>query len=210
MILLLSALAASLLGLWFAWSRDLNAPAIALTVVVFALVFVIGRRIEAGRDDAWQQAAERVQGSFRPAPGAALLASFGPAPWTAWAQAGELQCVRAIEAPDADPPFALLQVRYPVGEPRGEAQPETWREATVAAVRISQGAPAAALTPVAVADGSAGAHNGAWGFVWRKGTQDAGASVDANELPALLEEARRALRPLSLSAPGPRAAPAGR
>jgi hypothetical protein len=162
---------------------------VLLVALAFALVFAIGRRIEAGRDTDWQQAALRVKGNFRRALSPDDLAAFGPAPWTTWAADGELQFPRAIDGRAAQPPFALLQVRYSMRERRGEEHPDSWYEVSVAAVAMPQGGPAHAL--VAIGDGAhAGAHNGRTLFLWQKGGPGAGASLPAAALPDLLQHAR--------------------
>jgi len=169
--------------------RDLPAPAFLLIALAITVAFVIGRRIEGGRDGDWQDAARRMQGSFRSAVAAQDVATFGSAPWTRWAADGELQFPRAIDGRSAQPPFALLQVRYSVRERRGEEHPDSWYEVTVAAVALSQ--PGAATQLVPVDDGAyAGARNGQALFLWKKGSPGAGASLPAADLPGLLQHAR--------------------
>jgi hypothetical protein len=169
--------------------RDLPAPAFLLIAFAIAAAFVIGKRIEGGRDSDWQEAARRVQGSFRSAVPAQDLAAFGLAPWTRWAADGELQFPRAIDGRHTRPPFSVLQVRYSVRERRGEEHPDSWYEVSVAAVAMPQGTATRELVPVA--DGEyAGAHNGQTLFLWKKGSPGAGASLPATELPELLQRAR--------------------
>ena len=155
-------------------------PGLLLAAAGFALVFVFGRNIESRRDAAWQDAAARLQGTFRSKPACSELDRFGtPAPWAQWASDGELQCLRVIEGSD----WALVQVRYSVRERRGEEHPDSWYEVTVAAVRRT----AAAAAP----EGYLTMQNGTSLFLWKKGPRGAGASLEAGELPALLEQARQ-------------------
>jgi hypothetical protein len=214
MIWLAATLLASLAGLWFAWSRGLKLPALVLVAVAFSLVFLLGRRIEGARDVEWQELARRVQGTFQRDPGAGLLARFGaPAPWTAWAADGELQCPRAIVAADAHEPFALLQVRYSVRQRRGEEQPDAWYEVSVAAVRIPGGRATGSLAQVPAGADHVAAHNGEWLFLWKRGPLGAGEPPRPGELADLLQRAAAALKLLSPAAPpappAPPAAPAG-
>jgi hypothetical protein len=189
MLWLIPALLGLLLAVALAWARGLHTPAFVLLVLAIALAFVIGKRIEAGRDADWQEAARRMQGSFRRTLGAGDVAAFGTAPWTLWAADGELQFPRAIVGDAAQPPFALLQVRYSVRERRGEEHPDSWYEVTVAVIALAEGAPARGL--LAIADGDyAGAHNGRTLFLWKKGGPGAGASLTAAQLPQLLQQAR--------------------
>jgi hypothetical protein len=161
-----------------------------LAVAILALVFVFGRGIERRRDAAWQDLAERLQGTFRSAPACSELDRFGtPAPWAQWASDGELRCLRVIESKDGAA-WALVQVRYSVRERRGEEHPDSWYEVTVAAVRRPAAAGPHALVATAAPDGSLAAQNGTSLFLWKKGTLGAGASLDVAEMPALLEEAR--------------------
>ena len=164
--------------------RELLFPGILLAAAGFALVFYFGRGIEARRDAAWRDTAARLQGTFRSGPSCSGLERFGtPTPWAQWSSDGELQCLRVIEGSDAAGPWALVQVRYSVRERRGEEHPDTWHEVTVAALRR----PTAAAAP----DGYVAMQNGQSLFLWKKSKVGAGASLDAEELPALLEQARR-------------------
>ncbi|MEJ8838615.1 hypothetical protein [Ramlibacter sp. AN1133] len=178
-----------------AWMRGLHTVAAVMVVPLFVLLFLVGRRIEGQRDEGWSAAASAVQGTFRTGT-AADCASFGrPAPWDDWARHGELQCPRLIDGRSTQPPFALLQVRYSVRESRGEEHPDTWYEVTVAVLPLAPGAagaPGGTLQPVAATPGHAGVHNGQAVFVWKQGTRGAGEPLPAGELPALLEEGRRA------------------
>jgi hypothetical protein len=192
MLWLVPALVASLVGVWITWTRGLQAPAAILLVVSFALVFVLGRRIEAGQDTEWQDAAAQVGGTFRSAPPLHALDRFGLlAPWNQWARDGELQCTRAVDGIAATPPFALLQIRYSVRERRGEEQPDSWYEVTVAAVRLPHGDPADRLQPVPAPAGWIAMQNGQSLFLWKKGSPGAGATIPGSELPALLQQARQ-------------------
>ena len=156
-----------------------------------ALVFVLGRGIEKRRDAGWQDVAERLHGTFRSAPACSELDRFGsPAPWAQWASDGELRCLRTIEGNDGGA-WALVQVRYSVRERRGEEHPDTWYEVTVAAVRRASATAPHALVAAAAPDGHLALQNGTSVFLWKKGSPGAGASLDAGEMPALLEEARR-------------------
>lgn len=169
-------------------------PGAVLVVAGFALVFMLGRSIEAGRDEAWQKAAARLQGTFRGERPCTDLARFGaPAPWSEWSRDGELRCLRAIEGGVDGVPYALVQIRYSVRERRGEEHPDSWYEVTVAAVHRPAGADSGALIPVAAPNGYAGMQNGRSLFLWKKGSPGVGASLDAAELPTLLEQARRTL-----------------
>jgi hypothetical protein len=165
-----------------------------MVVPVFVLLFLLGRRIEAQRDADWGAAARAVQGTLRTGtPGD--CSRFGrPAPWDDWARDGELQCPRAIDGSAADPPFALVQVRYSVRESRGEEHPDTWYEVTVAVLPLAGAAPVASLAPVAATPGYAGARNAQSLFVWKQGPRGAGAALPARELPGLLEQARTVAR----------------
>lgn len=159
-----------------------------------ALVFILGRGIETRRDAAWQEVAGRLHGTFRAGPSCRDLDRFGvPAPWAQWASDGELHCLRVIEGTEGGGgPWALVQVRYSVRQRRGEEQPDAWYEVTVAVLQRPAAAVAAsALVPAAAPDGYIAMHNGASLFVWKKGTPGAGASLGAEELPTLLEQARR-------------------
>ena len=166
-----------------------------LVVLALAVVFVLGRRIEGARDSDWQGLAARLGAEFQGQPGAALLSQFGTgAPWMAWASDGELQCPRAIQGRDAAGPFALLQVRYSVRQRRGEEQPDAWYEVSVATVRLAQARTGAAPAPVATEPGYEAVHNGEWLFLWKKGRLGAGESLQPEQLPELLERARRLVR----------------
>lgn len=178
----------------FLWSRGMQLPGGVFVVAGFALLFMLGRSIETGRDQAWEEAAARLQGTFLGERPCTDLDRFGaPAPWTAWASDGELQCLRTIEGRVAGLPYALVQVRYSVRQRRGEEQPDAWYEVTVAALQRAAGAAGGALLPVAAPDGYAGMQNGRALFLWKKGSPGAGASIAAAELPALLEQARLTL-----------------
>ncbi len=162
-----------------------------LVIAGFALVFVLGRGIEAGRDREWQQAAARMQGTFRGERPCAELDAFGaPAPWSEWASDGELRCLRSVEGELGGLPYAVVQIRYSVRQRRGEEQPDAWYEVTVAAVRRTGGAAGAGLVPVPAPDGHAAMQNARSLFLWKKGTPGAGAALPAAELPALLEQTR--------------------
>ena len=175
-----------------AWMRGLHTVAAVMVVPLFVLLFMVGRRIEAQRDEDWSEAASAVQGSLRTG-AASDCGRFGrPAPWDAWARHGELQCPRAIDGSAGAAPFSLVQVRYSVREARGEEHPDTWYEVTVAVLPLAKGAAPATLQAVSTAAGYAGAHNGQSVFVWKQGRLGAGAPLSARELPALLEQARRA------------------
>lgn len=194
MLWLVPAVVACFAGAWVLWARDLQLPGVLLALAGFALLFVLGRSIEAGRDQDWESVAARLQAKFRSHPPCADLGRFGaPAPWGEWARDGELQCQRAIEGTIDGVPYALVQVRYSVRERRGEEHPDSWYEVTVAALgRPNQGA-GRALAPVAAPEGYTAVQNGQALFVWKNGSPGAGASLGATELPTLLEHARRAL-----------------
>jgi hypothetical protein len=166
-------------------------PAGLLVVVGFGLLFILGRGIERGRDAQWKEAAARLQGTFRRGPACAGLAPFGAAPWDEWSRDGELQCPRAIEGSVDGLPYALVQVRYSVRERRGEEHPDSWYEVTVAAVRRTGNVAAGPLVAMAAPNGHQAMQNGRSVFLWKQGSPGAGASLDAAELPALLEQARR-------------------
>jgi len=162
---------------------------IALLALALIAVFFLGRRLEGRLDERWQKVARSVQGQFLGSPFPAWVAHFGPdAPWHAWARNGALQIPRAIDGADAQPPFALVQVRYSVREARGETESEQWYEVTVVAVRVppdtntSRAWNVQADLRAAVADGTL--------FVWKAGPRGAGASLRPEELPGLLQEAR--------------------
>lgn len=192
MLWLLPVVIACLAGGWALWTRGMQLPGALLVVAAFALVFVLGRSIETGRDQAWQQAAARLQGTFRAGRPCTALERFGaPAPWSEWSSDGELQCLRSIEGDVDGVPYALVQIRYSVRERRGEEHPDSWYEVTVAAMHRRGGAAAGALLPVAAPDGYVGMQNGRSLFLWKKGSPGAGASLDAAELSTLLEQARR-------------------
>src|SRR5205085_6165138 len=112
-------------------------------------------------------------------------------PWEQWASDGELRCLRVIEGSDGGLPWALVQVRYSVRERRGEEHPDTWHEVTAAALRRPAPTDPPALVSVPATDGHVAMRNGQSLFVWKKGTPGVGASLKADELPMLLEEARR-------------------
>jgi hypothetical protein len=166
---------------------------VLLAAAGFALVFILGRRVETRRDAAWQEVATRLRGTFRAGSSCSELDQFGaPAPWAQWSSDGELRCLRVIEGKEGGGPWALVQVRYSMRERRGEEHPDSWYEVTVAVLRRSAAAVAAsALVPAAAPEGYIAMQNGVSFFVWRKGTPGAGASLGAEELPALLEQARR-------------------
>lgn len=192
MLWLLPVVIACLAGGWALWTRGMQLPGALLVVAAFALEFVLGRSIETGRDQAWQQAAARLQGTFRAGRPCTALERFGaPAPWSEWSSDGELQCLRSIEGDVDGVPYALVQIRYSVRERRGEEHPDSWYEVTVAAMHRRGGAAAGALLPVAAPDGYVGMQNGRSQFLWKKGSPGAGASLDAAELSTLLEQARR-------------------
>src|SRR6478672_8771430 len=131
-----------------------------LAVAILAFVFVFGRGIEKRRDAAWQDLAQRLQGTFRSAPACGELDRFGtPAPWAQWAADGELRCLRVIEGRDGAA-WALVQVRYSVRERRGEDHPDSWYEVTVAAVRRATAAAPGALAATAAPDGHLAVQNG--------------------------------------------------
>ena len=192
MLWLLPVVIACLAGGWFLWTRGMQVPGALLVFAAFALVFALGRSIETGRDKAWQDTAERLKGNFRAGRPCTDLDRFGaPAPWSAWSSDGELQCLRAIEGDVEGVPYALVQIRYSVRERRGEEHPDSWYEVTVAAVHLRGGTAAGALAPVAAPNGYVGMQNGRSLFLWKKGSPGAGASLDAAELPTLLEQAGR-------------------
>jgi len=194
MLGLLPVVIACFAGALFLWARGSQVSAALLVVAGFALVFMLGRRIETARDEGWQEAASRLQGTFRSGPSCAEEDRFGaPAPWSEWSRDGELRCLRAIEGNVDGVPFGLVQIRYSVRERRGEEHPDSWYEVTVAAVRRPEGIATGALVPVTAPEGYAGVQNGQSLFLWRRGSPGVGASIDAAELPALLEQARRAL-----------------
>lgn len=195
--------AAALIGGLYLFARDLRAPAILLVAIAFGLALLLGRRLEARSDAAWQEAATRLQASFRPAPGVPYLATFGqPAPWDEWARYGQLQCLRAVDGSTADPPFALLHVRYSVRESRGETEGEDWYELAVAVVRLPPGEATGRLVPVNAPGEYVAVHNGASLFLWKKGDRGAGALVAPAELPQLLQQALGVARRLE-TAPRP-------
>lgn len=172
--------------------RRVLLPFALLAGAALAIVFVLGRGIESRRDAAWQDVAGQLQGTFRSGPACSELDRFGtPAPWAQWASDGELQCPRIIEGNDGAP-WALVQVRYSMHERRGEEHPDTWYEVTVAARRLAAAAAPHSLVDVPATPGHAAMQNGASVFVWKKGTRGAGAPLAPGEMPALLEEARRA------------------
>jgi len=180
-----------------AWMRGLHTVAALMAVPLFVLLFMAGRRIESQRDEDWSAAAAAVQGTLRTG-AASDCARFGrPAPWDDWARHGELQCPRSIDGSAANPPFALVQVRYSVREARGEEHPDTWYEVTVAVLPLPRRAPRDTLQALPAAAGYAGAHNGQSAFVWKQGSRGAGVPLPAAELPVLLQEARRALAALA-------------
>jgi hypothetical protein len=168
-------------------------------------VFFMGRRMERGLDGRWQKLARSVGGQFLGPPFPAWIAHFGPdAPWHAWARNGALQIPRVIDGADAQPPFALVHVRYSVRESRGETESEQWYEVTVAAVRVPQATSTSrgwnldADLRAALADGTL--------FVWKPAPRGAGAALRPEELPALLQQARAMATRLSPPAPGGRTA----
>jgi hypothetical protein len=183
---MLAALAACLAGLWFLWSRGMQAAALALLVVTFAVVFFLGRRMEDERAAQWEQAAQAMQATYLGEQPAAWLARFGSqAPWISWASDGEL-VVRHVADGGAQPaPFWLLQLRYSQRERRGEEHPDSWYEVTVAVVRAA-GKP----QPAPAGEGYAAVRDAQYLFVWKKGSPGPGASLDAGELPGLLHQAR--------------------
>lgn len=170
----------------------MQVPGALFVAAAFALVFMLGRGIERGRDAGWQEAAARLQGTFHADRPCSELDRFGaPAPWGDWARDGELRCARSIEGSIGGVPYALVQVRYSVRERRGEEHPDSWYEVTVAVLQRAGGASTRALVPVTAPEGYVGAQNGRSLFFWKKGSPGAGASVDASELPMLLDQARR-------------------
>jgi hypothetical protein len=194
MLWLLPIVIACLAGGVFLWTRGLQVPGVLLLLVAFALVFVLGRGLEARRDKAWQEAAARLQATFRAERPCTTLDGFGaPAPWSEWSRDGELRCLRFIEGQVDGVPYALVQIRYSVRERRGEEHPDSWYEVTVAAVQRVGGAAAGALVAVPAPNGYVAMQNGRSLFLWKKGSPGVGASLDARELPALLDEARRML-----------------
>jgi hypothetical protein len=188
---LVPAVFASFAAAVFLWTRGLRVPAAMLGIASIALLFIVGRGIESGRDAGWREVAARLHGSFRPGPACAGLDRFGtPAPWTEWSRDGELQCTRAIDGEDAGVAWALVQIRYSVRERRGEEHPDSWYEVTVAVMRLRAVARSRNLVPVAAPDGYGAMQNGESLFLWKKGPPGAGASVIPAELPALLELAK--------------------
>lgn len=191
---LIPAVIACLAGGLVLWTRGIQVPGALLVLAAFALVFLLGRSIEAGRDEAWREAAAPLHGTYRGERPCTELERFGaPAPWGEWSRDGELRCLRAIEGEVDGVPYALVQIRYSVRERRGEEHPDSWYEVTVAALHQPGGADSGHLAPVAAPSGHAGMQNGRSLFLWRKGSPGVGASLDAAELPALLEQARRTL-----------------
>jgi hypothetical protein len=174
-----------------AWIRGLHTLAALMVVPLFLLLFLVGRRIEAQRDADWSAAAGALHGTLRTG-AAGDCAGFGrPAPWDEWARDGQLQCPRIIDGRSADPPFALVQVRYSVRESRGEEHPDSWYEVTVAVLPFARAAPLGRLEPVGAGPAYSAAHNGQWLFLWKKDSRGAGASLAPRDLPALLDEARK-------------------
>lgn len=179
----------------FLWTRGLRIAAALVGLVGVGLLFFVGRGIEVERDTGWKEAAARLHGTFRSRPACADLDRFGtPAPWAEWANDGELQCLRLIEGETAGGPWALVQVRYSVRQRRGEEQPDAWYEVTAAVMRRAAAGAARNLAPLPSAEAYTAVHNGPSVYVWKKGPLGAGASLRAEELPALLEEARRIAR----------------
>ena len=192
MVWLVPLVFACAVGAAFLWWRGFRVAGALLGLAGAGLLFVVGRGIETGRDAEWRQVAALLQGSFRRGPSCAEMDAFGtPAPWHEWARDGELQCVRAIHGDDAGVPWALVQIRYSVRERRGEEQPDSWYEVSVAVARLRVPGPSRNLEPVAVPDGYSAARNGQSLFLWKKGSRGAGAPVAPAELPLLLEQARR-------------------
>jgi len=172
--------------------RGLLVPGVLLAGAGLALVVVFGRGIERRLDAAWQEAAERLHGTFHGGRACSELDRFGaPTPWEQWANDGELRCLRVIEGSDGGLPWALVQVRYSVRQRRGEEQPDSWYEVTVAALRRRGSTAPPALVSAPASDGHVAVQNGQSVFVWKKGSPGAGASLKPGELPMLLEEARR-------------------
>ena len=194
MLWLVPAVFACFAAAVFLWTRGLRVPAALVGLAGVGLLFFVGRGIESGRDAEWRELAARLQASFRRGPACADLERFGmPAPWAEWSRDGELQCLRAIEGNDAGAPWAVVQVRYSVRERRGEEQPDSWYEVTVAVMRLRAAGPAHSLVAVPAPDRHAAMQNGQSLFVWQKGPRGAGASLAPSEIPMLLEEARRLL-----------------
>jgi len=195
---LVLALAAALVGAWYAFTHRMQPVALLLLPLAFGLVFVIGRRIEAGRDADWRQAARQLHASFLAEPQAqAMLRAFGrPAPWDDWAGDGPPRCPRAVDGRAADPPFAVLHVRYPVREARGEEQPEHWREVALAVVRLARPRPPGALVRADAGAGYEAEHNGEFVFVWRTAGPGTGEVPTGPELAQLLQQARQAAQRL--------------
>jgi len=192
MLWLVPVVFACFAGAVFLWWRGLRLPAALLGLASVGLLFIVGRGIESGRDAEWRDAAAQLRGTFHRGPACAGMERFGtPAPWSEWSRDGELQCVRAIHGNDADVTWAVVQIRYSVRERRGEEQPDSWYEVTVAVMRLRAPAAARTLVPVAAPDGYSAMHSGESLFVWRQGSPGAGASVHPAELPVLLEQARR-------------------
>jgi len=197
MLWLVPAVFAGFAGAVFLWSRGLQLPAALLGLASVGFLFFVGRGIESSRDAQWKEAAARLQGSFRAGPSCAEMERFGtPAPWSEWSRDGELQCARAIQGSDAGLAWAVVQIRYSVRERRGEEQPDSWYEVTVAVMRLRAPASARKLAPVAAPGGYSAMDNGESVFLWKQGSPGAGASVSPAELPMLLEQVRRiAARP---------------
>src|SRR4051812_3935527 len=115
MLWLIPAVIACLGGAFFLWNRGMQWPAGLFVAAGFGLVFMLGRSIERNRDAQWQEAAARLQGTFRSGPSCTGADQFGAtAPWNEWSRDGELQCQRTIEGHVDGTPYALLQIRYSV------------------------------------------------------------------------------------------------
>jgi hypothetical protein len=184
---------------WNKWA------AVVLLVLVLALAAVLGRRLERWQDAGWKDAAERVQGRFLEGPASSWAAAFGPrAPWHTWARDGSLQIPRAIDAPHAQPPFALLQVRYSIRAARGETESESWYEVAVAAVRVPSAEDTA--QPTRIGEDYLGTVRDGTLFAWKQDPRGAGAPLSPKELPALLQQARDAATRLSPGGPSTRSA----
>lgn len=194
---LVLALAAALAGGWYTFTHRMQPLAFVLVAVALGLAFVVGRRIEGNRDADWQQAATRLHAGFRAEPGAEMLGAFGqPTPWDAWARDGAPQCVRALDGRSASPPFAILHVRYPVREARGEDSPEQWRDAAVAVVRLRKPRRGGALLPLEAGTAYEAAHNGEFVFAWKKPAAGADEVPQGSDLPELLQQAQQAAQRL--------------
>ena len=65
MLWLVPAVFACFAAAVFLWSRGLRLPAALLGLASLGFLFFVGRGLESSRDAQWQEAAERLQASFR-------------------------------------------------------------------------------------------------------------------------------------------------